>query len=1389
MEIILNDSIESSIKSIRSNNSKLSDNKRALIDKVIKAGEEEPKAKLESEDYISLGISGEWREAGSSAFSYQNKAVKDFIYRFSKCGILSDQVGMGKTIEAGMIISELAYRKELNSLLILVPNENMAEKWQKELARKFGIRNFYERFAIDKGKKNVQAMPETMPRVFAIKSLDDLYAVFYSAFDSCRKSKDDIPTLDDTVTSKSVKVISSILKEYKSTLIEKIHELASPYKFKFTNNNALKYQILMEVVRPVIVETVKAIHKELDLEDGISINDYFFDEDGEYYYIVDRALDIIKFKDNEDKYAERVFNALFNADVLKNSIYTQFDYIKRKRGIYLLENIGALKKALHESSINAIFKRIAREVKRLFAVLIVSKVVTEKDDPKYPLLKHRISVEYRDVLSKNPIENVEYKGYCVIDFLIDMSYETLIIDEAHDYINVSYKLPMPKTITRNENNRTLAGNEFSDKVKLPFDMAVFNDYFVFPLFDDYYFINKDSMYPKVSALANRAYRKIFMTATPIKSDMIDFYLLKLLTESKDSYALIRKALYNLDDSMISELVDIIIREGKPDYRKYALNFYTYEDIIIKYVFLFKEKFANHKDFISYMKKNDYNQVKLEAIYEAAINFIREERFFNEELFDEVCFNKSRDEFEDKYKKVDKNGKEKIIKSIGELVKDPEGVVTWKKMYQGMGIRSTRHQTYCLDDKHTSYISKSLGNKVSSYQNLPLWSKRNGIVYFIKRNDKIFDIVVGNMLMDRINKHKQHHLDVKEASLFSDHVTQKEVFDQFVEDVREEIEVEKDDTYSLFNKMVENPLIEEIKRENDEYDNNMDNLSQDDTTSIEAARVEHEKNLKAIRSAFIPKQHAYEIYNWINDQLSGEREEFYSKSVGEISYTNFKLHMLLQLITDEKVTEDNKIKGKVLLFSEKNEEIDNYDAILDWLRIESDYDLWLKNYKETLGPLFDNNTLKATKFKEDKDFEKDYFARFKHWPLCVYNRRHPQDAWSIGKDIKDLSKANTDNKNCIIVVEPNKYEEGVDLQTSDILINFDIKYCPLKMEQRIGRIDRVKLSAVEQPNLKIISFAPLNDLSGFIVEFLAFELELFSSWKGDTTGIVSMPIGRHENSATFEDIMISIDKVYKSLYDYDATNFYAYGKELLDKCEIFKENFASDSKEMEYFNGIKELFDISEAQKQDEIKYFAFLKKGEPIVQKLLANIQSTKDDVVLFNELGEIAESYSEKVGQSNIKEKDTTNDINVFIKQINLYYTKMISFLKALIEYNKEEQIEKYDGGVQITTTSKRKQKNNTDEMSTILAELEKAKKAFSNQKEKLENESYLNISKIQDITNPILNRYTKHIKDKLTPIIDLFEYFCSVVRNNADNMTKFVSQLTVEDFSKIISGGDENE
>ena len=100
-----------------------------------------------------------------SYFSYQEEAVYDFIFNLNKSGILSDQVGMGKTIEAGMIVSELASRNELRSLLIIVPNEIMAEKWKDELESKFGVKgyvNYLENGAI-----------EHYPAVKSLKNYDD----------------------------------------------------------------------------------------------------------------------------------------------------------------------------------------------------------------------------------------------------------------------------------------------------------------------------------------------------------------------------------------------------------------------------------------------------------------------------------------------------------------------------------------------------------------------------------------------------------------------------------------------------------------------------------------------------------------------------------------------------------------------------------------------------------------------------------------------------------------------------------------------------------------------------------------------------------------------------------------------------------------------------------------------------------------------------------------------------------------------------------------------------------------------------------------------------------------------------------------------------------------
>ncbi len=52
--------------------------------------------------------------------------------------ILADEVGLGKTIEAGLVTSELRLRGLTARTLILVP-VGLVEQWQKELDRKFGL--------------------------------------------------------------------------------------------------------------------------------------------------------------------------------------------------------------------------------------------------------------------------------------------------------------------------------------------------------------------------------------------------------------------------------------------------------------------------------------------------------------------------------------------------------------------------------------------------------------------------------------------------------------------------------------------------------------------------------------------------------------------------------------------------------------------------------------------------------------------------------------------------------------------------------------------------------------------------------------------------------------------------------------------------------------------------------------------------------------------------------------------------------------------------------------------------------------------------------------------------------------------------------------------------
>jgi len=70
-------------------------------------------------------------------YNFQLKTALQVINEMNANAILADEVGLGKTIEAGLIMKELLLREEINSILIVAP-KSLLSQWKSEMQEKFG---------------------------------------------------------------------------------------------------------------------------------------------------------------------------------------------------------------------------------------------------------------------------------------------------------------------------------------------------------------------------------------------------------------------------------------------------------------------------------------------------------------------------------------------------------------------------------------------------------------------------------------------------------------------------------------------------------------------------------------------------------------------------------------------------------------------------------------------------------------------------------------------------------------------------------------------------------------------------------------------------------------------------------------------------------------------------------------------------------------------------------------------------------------------------------------------------------------------------------------------------------------------------------------------------
>lgn len=141
-----------------------------------------------------------------------NRAVSDNNVRY----ILADEVGLGKTIEAGLIIEELKARGLIKRILVVCPT-GLVTQWNIEMEEKFG-----EKFRI--------ILPEDYDTIRKITDNDDVYGQFdqvISPMDSIKPLEKRIGWTEDRIEQYNEERIYSIINSgWDLVIIDEAHRVA-----------------------------------------------------------------------------------------------------------------------------------------------------------------------------------------------------------------------------------------------------------------------------------------------------------------------------------------------------------------------------------------------------------------------------------------------------------------------------------------------------------------------------------------------------------------------------------------------------------------------------------------------------------------------------------------------------------------------------------------------------------------------------------------------------------------------------------------------------------------------------------------------------------------------------------------------------------------------------------------------------------------------------------------------------------------------------------------------------------------------------------------------------------------------------------------------------------
>ncbi len=122
------------------------DDSPPLLDEITTKGEADLSQHLLNIEANRLSIAQSQQELQSieeitdqiQLLEHQLDAAHRALFQMDGKALFADEVGLGKTIEVGMVLKEMVFRDAHDTFLILTPAQ-LATQWQKEMADKFGL--------------------------------------------------------------------------------------------------------------------------------------------------------------------------------------------------------------------------------------------------------------------------------------------------------------------------------------------------------------------------------------------------------------------------------------------------------------------------------------------------------------------------------------------------------------------------------------------------------------------------------------------------------------------------------------------------------------------------------------------------------------------------------------------------------------------------------------------------------------------------------------------------------------------------------------------------------------------------------------------------------------------------------------------------------------------------------------------------------------------------------------------------------------------------------------------------------------------------------------------------------------------------------------------------